>query len=176
MVFNKKVTIAAAGILMLLLAGYLMPESMTIPVLGASSQDWNHDTFWHEPWGKSGVHKGIDIFSSKGTPVVTATNGVVVFKGYLKLGGNVVVVLGPKWRIHYYAHLDTIGTHIGDIVGMSERLGTVGNTGNAQGKPAHLHYSILSLFPYPWRWDGATQGWLKMVFLNPSEKLLSSTP
>jgi len=34
-------------------------------VLGATPKDWNHATFWYEPWGKSGVHKGIDIFGKK---------------------------------------------------------------------------------------------------------------
>ena len=35
-------------------------------------------------------------------------------------------------------------------------LGTVGDSGNARGKPPHLHYAILSLLPYPWRADGSS--------------------
>ena len=46
-------------------------------------------------------------------------------------------------------------------------LGRVGDSGNAQGKQAHLHYTILSLAPYPWRMDSSSQGWKKMFFLDP---------
>ena len=34
-------------------------------------------------------------------------------------------------------------------------------------KPPHLHYSIFTLVPYPWRIDGSKQGWMKMFFLDP---------
>ena len=58
------------GIATLLIIGLLIPEKIMIPVQGATSKDWNHNTFWYEPWGRSGVHKGIDIFGTKNTPVV----------------------------------------------------------------------------------------------------------
>ncbi|ABC33568.1 Membrane protein related to metalloendopeptidase [Hahella chejuensis KCTC 2396] len=147
------------------------PESPTIPVQGATSKDWNANTFWYEPWGKSGVHKGIDIFADAGTPVVSPTYGVVVFRGELGLGGKVVAVLGPKWRIHYFAHLKDHSVYPGYLVRTGTPLGTVGDTGNAKGKPPHLHYSAVTLLPYPWRADDATQGWKKMFFLDPNEVL-----
>ncbi len=155
-------------------AACLLPEKPQIPVKGASSQDWNHQTFWHEPWGKSGVHKGIDIFSPADTPVIASTYGLVIFKGNVALGGNVVAVLGPKWRIHYYAHLKDFDARFGSLVANSEKIGTVGNSGNAKDKPPHLHYSIITLVPYLWRWDSSTQGWKKIFILNPSEMLLQS--
>ena len=52
-------------ILTIVLALFVLPEKITNPVLGATPKDWNHATFWYEPWGKSGVHKGIDIFGKK---------------------------------------------------------------------------------------------------------------
>lgn len=166
---TKKVIIALTGVL---LVGFVLPERLVIPVQGASEQDWNHHTFWHEPWGKSGVHKGIDIFSNAGTPVISSTYGIVVFKGKIRLGGNVIAVLGPKWRVHYYAHLKDFNVTAGSIVKKSELIGSVGNSGNVQGKPPHLHYSIITLIPYLWRWDTSTQGWKKIFILNPSERLL----
>ncbi|NOX42827.1 MAG: M23 family metallopeptidase, partial [Gammaproteobacteria bacterium] len=138
----------------------------------ATTKDWNHDTFWYEPWGSSGVHKGIDVFSSVGKPVVSSTYGVVLFKGNIEKGGNVVVILGPKWRIHYYAHLNEINESLGAVVSVSEIIGGVGNSGNAKDKPPHLHYTILTLLPYIWRIDTSTQGWKKIFFLNPSKRLL----
>ena len=153
--------------------GYILPEKMAIPVYGAKTTDWNHKTFWYEPWGKSGVHKGIDIFAKKGTPLLSATNGVVLYDGKLGIGGNVIAVLGPKWKIHYYAHLESRHVSIGDFVSSSQAIGTVGDSGNAKGKLPHVHYSVITLFPYFWRWDDSSQGWKKIFFLNPSEMLFS---
>lgn len=155
----------------ILLAGYLLPENAVIPVKGATPQDWNHETFWFEPWGKSGVHKGIDIFSPLGSPVIASTYGIVIYTGRLVLGGNVVLVLGPKWRLHYYAHLQRVDTSTGALVGASQPIGSVGNSGNARGKPSHLHYALLTIVPYLWRWDNSPQGWKKIFFLNPTDQL-----
>ena len=156
----------------LLLIGLLIPEEIIIPVQGATKSDWNHETFWYEPWGSSGVHKGIDIFGSKHTPVVAATSGLVIFSGVLSKGGNAIAVLGPKWRIHYFAHLNVSSVAFGDFVKVNEQIGTLGATGNAAGKQPHVHYSILSLIPLPWLATTESQGWKKMFFLSPHKKLL----
>jgi murein DD-endopeptidase MepM/ murein hydrolase activator NlpD len=134
--------------------------------------DWNHHTFWFEPWGTSGVHKGIDIFGEKDTPVVASVNGIVVFSGQFKKGGNVIAILGPKWRIHYFAHLNRLSVDTGTFVSINQPIGTLGDTGNAAGKQPHVHYSILSLIPYPWLATTQSQGWKRMFYLNPHEKLI----
>jgi murein DD-endopeptidase MepM/ murein hydrolase activator NlpD len=98
-------------------------------------------------------HEGIDIFAPKGTPVVSTTRGIVTRVGMNRLGGQIVGVLGPGLEWHYYAHLDRFGTfREGDIVHAGDVLGYVGNTGNARGTPAHLHYGIYrdaARNPYP---------------------------
>jgi murein DD-endopeptidase MepM/ murein hydrolase activator NlpD len=160
--------------LFVIVLGFLLPQRMVIPVENGSTKDWNHKTFWYEPWGKSGVHKGIDIFSKKGTPLLSSTDGIVIFTGNLALGGNVVAVLGAKWRIHYYAHLERTDVHLGEFVSSKEPIGLVGDSGNAKGKSPHVHYSVLTLFPYVWKVDGSTQGWKKMFYLNVSEMLLKA--
>ncbi|MCK5871759.1 MAG: M23 family metallopeptidase [Methylococcales bacterium] len=159
------------GLFILIFTGFILPESNIIPVLGGHKADWNHKTFWYEPWGRSGVHKGIDIFAKKGTPLLASTAGVVIYNGTLGIGGNVIVILGSKWRIHYYAHLESSHVSKGTFVSAAQVIGSVGNSGNAKGKPAHVHYSIVTIMPYLWRWDTGTQGWKKIFFLNPSEKL-----
>ena len=92
---------------------------------------------------------------------------MVLFSGKNRLGGNVVFVLGPKWRIHYYAHLDSIKADAFTLVSPKTEIGTVGTTGNAAGKPPHLHYTIKTIIPYPWRYEKGIQGWRKMFYLNP---------
>lgn len=159
-------------LVVLLLIGFVVPENIAIPVKGATNKDWNHYTFWYDPWGTSIVHKGIDIFGVKNTPVVAASSGVVLFSGVLGKGGNAIAILGPKWRIHYYAHLQTNNVIAGEFVDVNAAIGTLGNTGNAMGKPSHLHYSIVSIVPIPWLVTTEKQGWKKMFFLNPHEILI----
>ncbi|WP_084153596.1 M23 family metallopeptidase [Rheinheimera baltica] len=80
--------------------------------------------------------------------------------------------LGPKWRIHYYAHLNQNNVAFGDFVNINTQIATLGDTGNAAGKQPHLHYSILSIIPIPWLATMESQGWKKMFFLSPHKKLL----
>lgn len=147
------------------------PDHPVIPVQGATPADWNPRSFWYYPWGASGVHKGIDIFAPEGRPVVAATAGLVVRSGFHGAGGNMIAVLGPRWRIHYYAHLSRLDVAAGDWVRRGETLGAVGSTGNAAGKPPHLHYAIITIVPYPWRVTAQPQGWQKMFFLDPGAKI-----
>ena len=146
--------------------GFIFPENRVIPVQGASSNDWNKDSFWYEPWGTSGAHKGIDIFDKKDTPLLATTNLLILYKA-IKKGGNIIIGLGPKWRVHYYAHLEKVNSDVSFLVKAGNVIGTVGDSGNAQGKQPHLHYSIVTLLPYVWRIDSSTQGYKKALFLNP---------
>ncbi|MDH5181884.1 MAG: M23 family metallopeptidase [Gammaproteobacteria bacterium] len=151
--------------------GLILPEQPMIPVQGATKNDWNRDSFWHYPWGKSVVHKGIDVFAPIGTPVISSSYGLVIYTGTLEIGGNAVAVLGPGWRVHYYSHLHTIDTRRFRLVETGELLGTVGKSGNAAKRPPHLHYTIISLLPRLWRWDSSRQGWKKIFILNPADYL-----
>lgn len=155
----------------LFIIGFFIPENFTMPVKNASKKDYNQESFWYYPWGKSGTHKGVDIFAKQGEILNSATNGVVLYTGELSYGGNVVLVLGPKWRLHYYAHLNRIDTHIGEVVSSGKTIGLVGDSGNAKGKQPHLHYSILTCVPYVWNIDSEPQGWKKMFYIDPVQLL-----
>jgi murein DD-endopeptidase MepM/ murein hydrolase activator NlpD len=170
---RKSLKYALSCLLLTLTIGLLLPEYIVIPVKDGSSADWNHKTFRYEPWGSSGAHKGIDIFGAKGTPVIAATSGIVIYGGEISKGGQVIAVLGPKWRVHYFAHLDSRAVSIGSWVSRSEQIGTLGDTGNAAGKQPHVHYSILSLIPIPWLFTTQTQGGKRMFYLDPHQKLMN---
>lgn len=148
-------------------AGFAIPERIVIPVQGATHKDWNPKSFWYYPWGNSGVHRGIDIFAAHGQPVIASTSGMVVYAGVKKNGGHAIMVLGPKWRLHYYAHLSRKSVRVGYYVKAGEPIGAVGSSGNAMGKQPHLHYSIRTLFPYFWRSDESPYGSQKKWYLNP---------
>ena len=168
---KKWIKIILIAILSIILIGLLIPQNLKMPVVGADNNSYNHETFWYEGWGTSIVHKGIDVFAKKGTSVHSATKGIVLVTTEYGKGGKFVLVLGPKWRLHYYAHLDEIKTKRFAFVDQDTEIGTVGNTGNAINTPAHLHYGIGTLVLYPWRIDKAPLGWQKMFYLNPIDYL-----
>ena len=159
------------AMLVVLLSGMLIPDNPIIPVQDATERDWHRKTFWYEPWGSSGVHKGIDIFARPDTPVIAPTNLWVLYTGVWQKGGKVIVALGPKWRIHYFAHLSQFEVELPIFLQPGEPLGLLGDTGNARGKQAHLHYSIISLLPRPWKMDLSTQGYKKAFYLDPGKYL-----
>jgi peptidoglycan LD-endopeptidase LytH len=168
-----KLTLLALAIFTL---GLLLPVNKRIPVAGASPADWNPHSFWYSPWGRSGTHKGIDIFAKTGVPVLAASDGLVVFTGANEMGGNTVLILGAKWRFYYYAHLQQVESHCLQWVRTGEKIATVGTTGNAAGKPPHLHFSIRSLFPLIEQYDAnKPQAWLKMFYVNPDVFLKSTS-
>ena len=117
------------------------PSAVDIPVMGVRKTEIPNS--WGAPRSDGRSHQGVDIFAARGTPVLSATEGIVVRVGTNQLGGQVVNVLGPGRQVHYYAHLDRYGAFKpGDVVYPGSILGYVGNTGNARTTPPHLHYGI----------------------------------
>lgn len=144
---TKVLLIAAVSALIFFLIVAFIPTRFVMPVEGATIKSYDQKSFWAYPWGKSVYHKGVDIFARQGTPVLSSTKGLVVFTGQFSLGGNVVLIMAPGWKLHYYAHLKEIKTSSFSFVSPGDQVGTVGTTGNAKGKPPHLHYSIQRFFP-----------------------------
>lgn len=151
----------------LLAINIILPTSIKNPVEGCGRESYNKASFWH-PWGDHN-HRGIDIFAKKGTAVHPAIGGIVVATAHSKgAGGNYILVFSSGLRFHYYAHLSEIDTHVGAIVTQKSVIGKVGNTGNAAGKPAHLHYSIATIIPQgDWRWDPK----MMAIFVNPIKEM-----
>jgi len=109
---------------------------------------------WNEPRAGGRVHEGVDIFAARGTPVFSATEGYVLRAGDSGLGGIHVFVVGRGGVRYYYAHLDSVaeGIEPGARVTADTVLGFVGNTGNAEGTPPHLHFGMYKdgpQNPYP---------------------------
>jgi murein DD-endopeptidase MepM/ murein hydrolase activator NlpD len=134
------------------LAAMPKPEMLPVPVEGVRARALR-DT-WGGARGEGRRHEGIDIFAKRGTPVLSSTEGIVLRVGTNRLGGLVVWVLGPGGQRHYYAHLDRYAdVEAGMRIEAGRVLGYVGNSGNAQGTPPHLHYGVYDLGgainPYP---------------------------
>ena len=71
-IWHQKGRLFAYLLALLFLLILCWPERLQIPVAGAGTQDWNPHSYWAYPWGKSVVHKGIDIFAKRGTPTLAA--------------------------------------------------------------------------------------------------------
>ena len=85
-------------------------------------------------------NSGIDIRAAAGAPVKAAGPGEVLFSGWLRGFGQVVIVNHGDNLTTVYAHLDRTSVSEGDAVRMGSLLGTVGNTG-ASGEYS-LHFEV----------------------------------
>jgi Peptidase family M23 len=93
--------------------------------------------------GRSGhSHQGHDVFAACGTRLVAARGGRVKFNRYHAAAGHYVVIDGDGSDVDYaYMHLaEPSPFQAGDRVFTGQRIGSVGDSGNAQG--CHLHFEL----------------------------------
>jgi len=100
---------------------------------------------YHAPRSGGRIHEGFDVTAACGTSLVAVRNGRVLQRGFDPvLYGNYVLIHGEgESRSYFYAHLvrpAAVGR--GDRVIEGERVGAVGETGNAAGTGCHLHFEI----------------------------------
>jgi murein DD-endopeptidase MepM/ murein hydrolase activator NlpD len=87
-------------------------------------------------------HLGIDISATEGTPVLSASAGVVVIAqgGYNYGYGNFVEIDHGNGYATIYAHLSQINVSVCQGVAAGELVGLAGSTGNSTG--SHLHFEV----------------------------------
>ncbi|HJY83091.1 MAG TPA: M23 family metallopeptidase [Candidatus Binatia bacterium] len=85
-------------------------------------------------------HDGIDIAASRGTPVLAAADGQVIFSDVLRGYGNVVIVRHAGGYLTLYAHNAVNHVAEGQLVRRGERLAVVGQSGHVTG--ANLHFEV----------------------------------
>jgi murein DD-endopeptidase MepM/ murein hydrolase activator NlpD len=123
------------------------------PVYGPSSFI---DTFG-APRADVSWHHGDDIFAPLGAPLLACASGTVFSVGWNQIGGNRLWIRDQQGNEFYYAHLSAFsplalnGAHVnaGDVIGF------LGNSGDAQGTPYHLHFEVHPVGLLPLGYDGA---------------------
>ena len=85
-------------------------------------------------------HTGLDIATSRGTPIAAAASGTVTFSGYKGSYGNMLVISHGNGIQTYYAHCDALYVSAGTQVSQGQKIAAVGSTGNSTGP--HLHLEI----------------------------------
>ena len=92
-------------------------------------------------FGGSSFHGGIDIANSRGTDVVAADGGVVVYAGWNSGGyGNLVQIDHQNGYVTYYGHNSSILVSVGDKVYKGQHIAEMGSTGRSTGN--HCHFEV----------------------------------
>ncbi len=97
---------------------------------------------YHPVLKKYRAHLGVDFAARKGTPVMAAGSGRVIFAGRKGGYGNVVIIRHSDGYKTLYAHLSKFrrGIKRGKYVKQGQIIGYVGNTGLSTGP--HLHFGL----------------------------------
>lgn len=96
------------------------------------------------PFGRRsrGIHTGLDIATTKGTPIGAAAAGTVTYAARKGTYGNLVVIDHGNGIQTYYAHCNSINCSVGQKVSQGQMISTVGTTGNSTGPHLHLEIRI----------------------------------
>lgn len=86
-------------------------------------------------------HLGIDLAAKRGTPILAAQGGLVIYTGreFRGYGKMVLIESGKGWAT-LYAHMDKILVQEGQKITQGQMIGAMGRTGRATG--VHLHFEI----------------------------------
>ncbi len=91
---------------------------------------------------KGGIHNdGINIVGQRGTPILAAKGGVVVYAGKdVESYGNMILIQHPNNYVTAYAHTDQMHVKRGDKITRGQKIATVGSTGSVS-RP-QLHFEV----------------------------------
>lgn len=100
------------------------------PVVGVISQDFS-----------STNHPGIDIVTPKNETVKACLGGTVVYAGYTRQDGHILIIAHPGDYVSVYKHNKTLLKKVGRKVQLGDPIAVVGNTGENTDGP-HLHFEL----------------------------------
>ena len=118
--------------------------SLDFPVEGRGNQ--SIQSFFDSPRyrdGKRVRHNGVDIFARRHTPILAPCDAYVQRVDTGEIAGNYIYLYDSKRYLYiYFAHLQTQDVKPHTKVISGQKIGTMGNTGNAITTPPHLHFGI----------------------------------
>ncbi|MDQ1631352.1 MAG: hypothetical protein QOC80_1324 [Frankiaceae bacterium] len=104
-------------------------------------------------WGT--MHWGIDLAAPRGTPILAATDGVVLRAGPASGYGNAIYIQDADGNVEIYGHMRYYSVKAGDLVHAGDQIAKVGSEGQSTGP--HLHFQIdrggmegTPFDPIPW--------------------------
>lgn len=90
--------------------------------------------------GRAAMHKGIDFKGARGSPIMAAGKGKVIYAGWKAGYGKFVEISHGNGLTTRYAHMSRIDVKTGQQVEAGETLGGLGSTGRSTGP--HLHFEV----------------------------------
>ena len=99
------------------------------------------DTYGH-PRGGGRAHEGVDVFAPYGSGVYAVESGTIKRAYTSSRGGKTIVLTGNSGTEYWYMHQSANSVSSGQSVAVGERIGSVGTSGNAQGRSAHVHFEV----------------------------------
>jgi murein DD-endopeptidase MepM/ murein hydrolase activator NlpD len=118
-----------------------------IPTLWPIKDGWGYITAFfgpeENPFTKGfRLHTGVDIASSRNTPIVATANGKVQSVTFEPNGLGNAITLSHKYGFFTrYGHLNKVVVRKGAKISRGQIIGYMGSTGNSTGN--HLHYEVL---------------------------------
>jgi len=97
----------------------------------------------------SGIHTGLDIATSSGTPIKAASSGRVIYSGYKGSYGYLVIIEHTDSVQTYYAHCSRLYVNVGQTVNQGDTIAAVGSTGNSTGPHLHLEIRVNGVAKNP---------------------------
>jgi len=122
------------------------------------------------------AHNGTDFGARRGTPILAAAEGKVIFSGRKGGYGNVIKIQHKDGYVTLYAHQSRLKAKVGQYVSAGQVIGYVGSTGRSTGP--HLHFGLykngraidpMRLVKFS---TGGLSGKDKRAFLDRKEKYI----
>lgn len=120
-------------------------------------------------------HLGMDWASTKMDKIYSTNSGKVIFKDYLGIYGNTLIIDHKYGISSLYAHASNFDVEVEDDISSKQLLGNTGSTGAVFGD--HLHFGVLiqgiEVNPLEWM----DKNWIKTRItnvLNHAKKVIDS--
>lgn len=114
-------------------------------------------------------HLGIDWASVKKAPIRVTNEGKVIFKNYLGLYGNSIIINHGMGLATLYAHTSSQNVEVGQHVSPNNKIAHTGSTGAVFGD--HLHFGVLvqgvEVNPIEWM----DKNWIKVRITDVLQKV-----
>jgi murein DD-endopeptidase MepM/ murein hydrolase activator NlpD len=112
-----------------------------LPVAGAAH--WVHDWLHPRRGPPVHLHQGTDVWAAMGTPLRAPYAGRLRYED-AGLGGLAAYITTADGTYYFLAHMagTAPGLESGALVTQGQIVGFVGDSGNARGGPAHLHFEV----------------------------------
>jgi len=106
----------------------------------------------HPRFGTRTFRNGVDIEAGEGRDVAAVFAGHVVYTGWFKGYGNLIILDHDNEYYTLYAHVADIVVKEGDDVRQGQRIGTVGDTGSLEGPRLYFEVRYQGKPQNPEQW------------------------